>query len=101
MGSDGVGLLGGKSAVLDRVVGSVAGGVHGVDSGDAAVLVDRDEPARVGGQSREARAVEAGERDDAVDGQGPLGPETDVPAALDIRVDAAMEADVRCLRATR
>ena len=95
MGSDGVGLLAGKSAVLDRAVGGVAGGVDGVDSGDTAVLVDRDEPVCIGGQAGEARAVEVGERDDAVDVQGPVEPDADVPAAADVCADAAVQGDAR------
>ena len=49
---DGVGLLGGQAALLERERGDVARGVDVVDAGDPAVAVDRDEPVPSAGRPR-------------------------------------------------
>ena len=52
----GVRLLRGEPALLDREVGAVAGRVDVGDALDPAVLVDRREAVRIGGQARDLRA---------------------------------------------
>jgi hypothetical protein len=62
----GVGLLRGESALLDREGRCVACGVDARDPRDAAIGVDRQEPAAVGGQARKGRTLKQGNSDDDV-----------------------------------
>ncbi len=71
----GVGELGGDAALLDREVGDVAGGVDVVEAADARVRVDRDEAVARLRQPVETWALQARQRDDAVDLEPALGHE--------------------------
>ena len=63
---DGVGLLGGEAALLDEVVGGVAGRIDVGEPAHAAVVVDRDEAERRrAGDPVDARAADKRQRHDA------------------------------------
>ena len=90
---DGVGLLGGEPALLDRERGPVAGGVDAVDAGHAAVLVDRDEALGVARDTRDVQSLQPRQADDAVDVDPPAAGIDDQVAVLDGGVGGSDELD--------
>lgn len=95
---DGISLPAGQGALLDRMVGSVAGGVDSADSDNPPELVDREEATRVTRQAQKAWAAEGWQRDDAPDDQARAVSDTDVTVPGDLCADAAMHHEAQLAR---
>ena len=87
-----IGLLGGDTALLDREGCSIAGGVHVLETGYLAVLVNGDEAGRVAGQARHGPALELCERDDAIDLDRGAWAEVELAIVDLLRVGARLES---------
>jgi hypothetical protein len=68
---DGVGLLSGQTALLDREACGITRREDSVEAGEAAVAVGVDEPVASGGDAAQPGADQPRLCDDAVDGQAP------------------------------
>ena len=86
---DGIGLLGGQAALLDREGGGVTRGEDVVTSGDPSVRVGVDEPVASSGDAAQSWADEAGLGDDVVDGQASI-------AGRDVQPSGATRGAVAC-----
>jgi hypothetical protein len=90
---DGVGLLGGDSALFDRELGDVAGGVDVREPGEAAAQVGGDEAVSVLGDPEDLWPLETGERDHAFGEKRRFRDELELSGLVASRVAAGVEAD--------